>query len=154
MILPILRSRRGFTLIELMLVVGILGILATLATGSFLSYQSKAKQAEAKTNLAAIGEMALSYKTEHDTYITNWNSLGWRPQVVTRYCYWYNGAAAAGTPTNPDVGVSYADPGSAATGNTFIAAAVGNVDRDVSTDQWLFDENRIYTIQQNDVTTP
>ena len=150
----VLRSRCGFTLIELMVVVGILGILATIATGSFLSYQSKAKQAEAKTNLASIGEMALSYKTEHDTYITNWNSIGWQPRLVTRYSYWYNSLAAAGTPTSPEVGIDYSDPGAVATADSFVAAAVGNIDNDAYTDQWLYNQNRIFTIQQNDVTTP
>lgn len=144
----------GFTLIELMIVVAILGILATLATGGFLSYQAKAKQAEAKTNLGSIGELALSYKTEYDTYITSWSNMGWLPQGSTRYRYWYNGAAAAGTPTSTEAGVSYSDPGSVAAANTFVTAAVGNIDRDVSTDQWLYDQNRTFTNLQNDVTTP
>lgn len=144
----------GFTLIELMIVVAILGILATLATGGLLSYQAKAKQAEVKTNLGAIGELALSYKTENDTYVTNWVGIGWQPNMVTRYRYWYNGGAAVGTPTAPEGGVSYADIGSVATRDTFLAAAIGNVDNDVSTDQWLYNEGRNFTNLQNDVTTP
>ena len=144
----------GFTLIELMIVVAILGILATLATGGFLSYQAKAKQAEVKTNLGAIGELALTYKTEYDTYITNWTGIGWQPKGTTRYRYLYNGAAAAGTPTLPEVGINYSDPGSAAAADSFTAAAVGNIDSDGSTDQWLYDQNRSFTTLQNDVTTP
>ena len=144
----------GFTLIELMIAVAILGILATLATGGFLSYQAKAKQAEVKVNLGSIGEFAITYKTEYDTYITDWTGIGWQPQVTTRYRYWYNGVAATGTPTSTDVGVNYSDAGSAADGNTFTAAAVGNIDGDIAADQWLYDQNRSFTIQQNDVTTP
>ncbi len=150
----ILTSRYGFTLIELMIVVSIIGILATLATGSFLSYQARAKQAEAKTNLAAIGEMAVAYKTEHETYVTDWVGIGWQPNMRTRYRFWYSGNAAAGTPTNLDAGVDYSDPGSPAGANTFIAAAVGNIDRDTSADQWLVDQDRNFTMLQNDVTTP
>jgi len=144
----------GFTLIELMIVVAILGILATLATAGFLSYQAKAKQAEVKTNLGAIGELALSYRTEHDTYVTNWASIGWQPNMITRYRYWYNGGAAVGTPTAPEAGVSYADPGSVAAIDTFLAGAVGNIDNDVSTDQWFYNEGRSFINLQNDVTTP
>lgn len=144
----------GFTLIELMIVVGILGILVALATGSFLSYQARAKQAEAKSNLGAIGELATSYKTEYDTYSTNWTGIGWQPIGSTRYRYWYNGAFAVGTPTVPQVGIDYSDPGSATTADTFASTAVGNIDRDNSTDQWLYNQTRSFTILQNDVITP
>jgi len=154
MIYSILKSRHGFTLIELMIVVVILGILVTLATGGFLSYQAKAKQAEAKTNLGAIGELVISYKVEYDTYITNWSGIGWQVQGKTRYSFWYNGQAAAGTPTVAEVGVNYSDPGSAAANSTFTVAAVGNIDRDNSTDQWLYNQTRSFTILQNDVVTP
>ena len=150
----ILKRHNGFTLIELMVAVGILGILAVLATGSFLSYQARAKQSEIKSNLGAIGELAITYKTEYDTYITDWSNIGWQPMGTTRYRYWYNGTAAVGTPTLLEVGINYSDPGSVAAIDSFTAAVVGNIDGDASTDQWLYDQNRSFTIQQNDVTTP
>jgi prepilin-type N-terminal cleavage/methylation domain-containing protein len=152
----IIKNDKGFTLIELMVAVVILGILVTLATGGFLSYQAKVKQAEAKTNLGSICELAISYKAEYDTYDTDWTGIGWQPQGTTRYRYWYNGDPAANTPTSPEEDVDYSDPdpGSAADDDTFIAAAVGNIDSDASTDQWLYDQNRSFTLQQNDVTTP
>jgi len=148
------RRKEGFTLIELMIAVAIIGILVALATGSFLSYQAKSKQAEAKINLGSIGELALAYKTEYDTYVTNWTGIGWQPQGNTRYRYWYNGAPAANTPTLPEVGINYADPGSATGNDTFTASAVGNVDSDARTDQWLYNQTRSFTILQNDVITP
>lgn len=149
-----LNNSRGFTLIELMLVVSILGIMATLATGSFLSFQAKSKQAEAKTNISSIAETAIVYNTEYGTYITDWVGIGWQASGTTRYRYWYNGIAAAGTPTTAEAGVDYSDPGSVATVNTFIVGSVGNIDRDTSTDQWLYGQDRVFTNQQNDVSTP
>ena len=149
-----LKGKEGFTLIELMVAVAIIGILVALATGSLLSYQAKSKQAEAKANLGSIGALALTYKTEYDTYVTNWTGIGWQAVGTSRYRYWYNTLSAAGTPTSPEVGVIYSDPGSAATADSFTAAAVGNIDNDPSTDQWLYDQNRSLTLRQNDVTTP
>jgi len=137
-----------------MVAVAIIGILVALATGSFLSYQAKSKQAEAKANLGSIGELALAYKTEYDTYVTNWTGIGWQPKGNTRYRYWYNGTAAANTPILPETGINYADPGSAAGNDTLTAAAVGNVDNDARTDQWLYNQTRSFTNLQNDVITP
>ncbi len=149
-----LHNSSGFTLIELMLVVAILGILATLATGSFLSFQAKSKQAEAKTNISSVAVTAVAHKAEYGTYVTDWLGLGWQAHGTTRYRYWYNGLAAAGTPSTAEAGVNYGDPGSAVTVDSFIVGAVGNIDSDVSTDQWLYDNNRVFTNLQNDVPTP
>jgi type IV pilus assembly protein PilA len=50
----LIKGHKGFTLIELMIVVAIIGILAGIAIPNFLQYQLKAKTAEAQTNMQAI----------------------------------------------------------------------------------------------------
>lgn len=42
----VLKNQEGFTLIELMIVVGIIGILVAIAAPNFSRYQSKARQSE------------------------------------------------------------------------------------------------------------
>lgn len=63
-------DRRGFTLVEVMIVVAIIGILAAIAIPNFLNFRLKAKVSEAKANLAAIRGLEIAYYTEYDRYMT------------------------------------------------------------------------------------
>jgi type IV pilus assembly protein PilA len=56
--MPIYLKKRGFTLIELMIVVAIVGILAVLAIYGVRKYISNAKTAEARNSLGQIGKDA------------------------------------------------------------------------------------------------
>ena len=64
----ILADRSGFTLIELMVVVAIIGILAAIAIPNFQSFQARARQSEAKTQLGAIFTVEEAFRGEHNTY--------------------------------------------------------------------------------------
>lgn len=52
---------KGFTLIELMIVVAIIGVLAAVAIPAYVNFTRKAKTAEASNNLGAIYQGARSY---------------------------------------------------------------------------------------------
>ena len=61
-------KQSGFSLVELMVVVAIIGVLASLAVPRFKTFQAKARQAEAKTNLAHLYTLQQSFHADYDTY--------------------------------------------------------------------------------------
>ena len=162
---------KGFTLIELMIVVAILGILAAIAIPNFMRFQAKSRQSEAKTNLGAIGTTAESFRAEKDTYVVSaaggLGDLGWAPQGTVRYSYWYADNAGAATNFAPlatysggaidqaGLCVRSTAPGTsavAATAATFSAASKGEIDADATCDEWSYTNARVLTNDLNDVS--
>jgi type IV pilus assembly protein PilA len=150
-------GNRGFTLIELMIVVTIIGLLAAIAIPNYLQFQSIAKQAEAKSNLGGIFTNEQAYWGEHSKYtpvltetgfsiltkakfydftITAPTSVAGTPPVCTFTAdAWYgrNGNPGDGPPAGSDVAFN-GIPG--ASTNAFTAVAEGNLDDDLIFDAW------------------
>ena len=64
-----LKGQKGFTLIELMIVVAIIGILAAIAIPNFLTYQLKSRTSEAKVNLGAIKTSEIAFQGERGCFL-------------------------------------------------------------------------------------
>jgi len=61
-------QERGFTLIELMIVVAVIAILAAIAMPSYTSYKVRANRVEVQTELMQLAQRLQSYKAMNHSY--------------------------------------------------------------------------------------
>jgi len=76
-----MKTRKGFTLLEMMIVVVIIGILAAAALPMYAEYVKKSRTGEAKNALGDIRTMQLAYYDDimlgNHTYAANLDDLKW-----------------------------------------------------------------------------
>jgi type IV pilus assembly protein PilA len=171
-----LKGQKGFTLIELMIVVAIIGILAAIAIPNFLSYQARSRQAEARTNLGAVFVSEVAFFGENNQY-SSFSTIGYTLAGVTnRYTYRSPNAAGTGASSGTQgADLYHTGAGSNAAGGTndadgaavalsaaalpiapaaggFTATASGSVDGDPTVDHWYVNDIKAIANDRNDVT--
>jgi type IV pilus assembly protein PilA len=121
------KLKKGFTLIELMIVVAIIGILAAIAIPNFIRFQARSKQSEVKANLKSLFTAERSYFQEKDAYSECIKKIGFSPERGNRYHYSVN--SGNDTKTEACDGVELRDdaPG-----------VVSNLDAEVNADTFKF----------------
>ena len=109
---------RGFSLIELMVVVAILSVAGALFVPRFLRHQTEKKQEECHKNLRTLLAAERRYFQKNNLYAADLEALGWRPEGKGWHEYRFLPAAEGG----------------------FLFQCIGNIDKDPTLDQATINE--------------
>jgi prepilin-type N-terminal cleavage/methylation domain-containing protein len=155
-------SKKGFTLIELMIVIAIIAFLAALSIPTFSKIMAKTKRTEAYINLHAIYTAQKAYWAEHGTYTTQLygsSGAGWQPEgyhgggADEQFYYTYgfsDGTEGQAYFTGKLETSATFLTGTKADKTSFIAYAVGDIDGDGQPDILSIDQNNVIKIVRDD----
>ena len=71
-----MKNQKGFSLVELMVVVAIIGILAAIAIPNYQKFQRKSQQVEAKTMMSGLYASQITFMNEWNFLSASFNQIG------------------------------------------------------------------------------
>lgn len=143
--------KKGFTLIELMIVIAIIAFLAMVSVPSLKKFLAKAKRTEAHLNLSALATAEKVYWAEHGTYTDDLQALGWKPEGEVQYSYGFPGAEGKNNIIGKLGGGAAGLSSGKAGKDSFVVAAAGDIDGDGEQDILTIDQTNKITIEKDDL---
>ncbi|MBD3289451.1 prepilin-type N-terminal cleavage/methylation domain-containing protein [candidate division KSB1 bacterium] len=89
-----LKKEKGFSLVELLIVIGIIGILSTIVIMNMRGSETGAKETKLKANLANLRQALFAYNSDHGFFpcTTNDRNFKGNEQTFKRQLTWYTDA--------------------------------------------------------------
>jgi type IV pilus assembly protein PilE len=123
------KNSKGFTLVEIMIVIGIIALLAAIAIPNLLRVKINANDASAKATLKTISNALENFMSTNQNYPNDTTSLiGITPPYLAKdyFTGTYNGYTYSASLTNYDYVVT-ANPIASSSGTTTITLTTGGI---------------------------
>jgi type IV pilus assembly protein PilA len=115
-----MKLQKGFTLIELMVVIVIIGILSALAVPKMFGTSAKAKAAEAPTIISNWETLQSAYTQEKGS-AGDFATIGFKDPTASSKWFTYQDGGASATSTTITAQVGATTFGDCKSGNTFVS---------------------------------
>ena len=85
-----MKDKNGFSIIELITVIGIISILTTIGSKTYYKWKLRAVQTQALTNLSSIYTLQQIYFSQNEVYLNSYSGIianGFEPNASDKYAY-------------------------------------------------------------------
>lgn len=131
-------DRRGFTLVEILMVIAIIGILATIAVPMYRDYQLRAKAVRLATEVKTAAQAFRTFKLENNTYPADTAAGVTPPEAVTFIGTFFSTTPSIGGQWNWENNQSGVTAGISVSGHSLTGEELQKVDK-------LIDNNNLGT---------
>jgi prepilin-type N-terminal cleavage/methylation domain-containing protein len=118
-----LSKAKGFTLIEMMMVIGIITVLTAIGIPAYERYVTSAKTAEARTGLSNLYFTERMYMGNWFTYFADFRNLGYVPEGDLNYNLGFSAAGRANAANYTGIAPNVPAGGAAVLFNTLLYCA-------------------------------
>ena len=96
----IIKTKKGFTLVELVIVIVIVGILSVISVPIYRGYVEKAMMTEGKVLIGAIAKAELAYHVEHGYFFDTYGQTDYSSELdidtsANKYFYYFSARSGA-----------------------------------------------------------
>ncbi|MGH1467698.1 MAG: type IV pilin protein [Bdellovibrionales bacterium] len=177
--LKLVRNQKGFSLIEIVIVMMIIGVLAGVGVPQYTKMKKKAQQSEVKALLSVMYSAQSTFYGEWTQYYGDFNAVGFQVNGDLSYHFGFQEPGVAGPlahpgaqyngkpPTTKDTNAFCATSGECnisktgtlrlvsgtiANTKTYSFGGAADLDADVTLDEWTIDQGKNYTQVSDDIS--
>jgi type IV pilus assembly protein PilA len=142
--------KKGYSLIEIMIVIAVIGSLLMIAVPKYKNFIAKTRRTEAQVNLHSIYAAEQAFWAENGRYSSNLPEIGWHPEGKIKYSYGFVGSEGVNNFSGSLKSTAIPEYCQASQ-DAFVVCAVADIDGDGKFDILTINQNNDLQIVSDDI---